>query len=95
MYQFNNMVKPLGSLVIVKTEELPETVSGILIPRSQDDKDKKDTGVVVSVGPDVTEVMVGDKILFKKWGAEVVEVEKEMMNFVEESDILAILVDEI
>ena len=75
------------------------TKSGIVIPDTAD-KEKPMLGTVVAVGPgkwnDKGErvqmsVKVGDKVLFKKYGPDEVEVEGKKYLVGDEEDILAII----
>jgi co-chaperonin GroES (HSP10) len=43
-------------------------------------------GVVVSTGPEVKDVEVGDVLLFTSWGVDEVEIDKEKHYFLIESD---------
>lgn len=75
------------------------TKSGIVIPDTAD-KEKPMMGTVVAVGPGKwnekgervqMSVKVGDKVLFKKYGPDEVEVEGKKYLVGDEDDILAIL----
>ena len=75
------------------------TKSGIVLPDSAE-KEKPMQGTVIAVGPgklnDKGEripmsVKVGDKVLFKKYGPDEIEVEKKKYLVGDEDDILAIL----
>jgi chaperonin GroES len=93
-------IKPLGDHVVVKLmEEEKVTASGIVLPDTID-KDKKEEGVVVAVGPGKMldsgkradmEVSVGQKVLFKKWGGDEVKVAGEEYKIIRMDDILAVL----
>jgi len=93
-------IKPLGDHVLVKQIEKEEvTASGIVLPDTVD-KEKKAEGEVIAVGPgkmlesgqrSQMEVQVGNKILFKKWGGDEVEVGDEEYKIISHDDILAIV----
>ena len=93
-------IKPLGDHVLVKpVKEEEVTASGIVLPDTVD-KEKKAEGDVVAVGPGKVlengtrsqmEVKVGNRILFKKWGGDEVEVDDEEYKIISQDDILAIL----
>lgn len=65
------MIKPLGDRVLVKPAAIEDsTASGIIIKRS--DKEKQDTGTVIAVG-DGQEIAKyglkdGDTVLYQKFG---------------------------
>lgn len=94
------MIKPLGDHVLVKPlKEEEVTASGIVLPDTVD-KEKKAEGSVVAVGPgkmledgsrSAMEVTVGQRVLFKKWGGDEVEFEKEEYKIISQEDILAIV----
>lgn len=93
-------IQPLADHVVVKLLEKEKmTASGIVLPDSGD-KDKKEEGEVVAVGPGKMlesgtrapmDVLVGQKVLFKKWGGDDVKVEGTEYKIVRMDDILAIL----
>ncbi len=91
-------IQPLSNRVVLKPlDEEKMTQSGIVLP---DRDEKPTTGEVVAVGPgkkgdDGTvipmEVQVGQKVLFKKYGFDEVEVEGEKYLIGDEGDIVAVL----
>ena len=83
-------MKPLGSNIVLETIKKEESISGIILPDTVD-KEQKDVGIIISIGKLVQEVKPGDKVVFKKWNAEVVDFEKKVYTIINESDILAIL----
>ena len=83
-------MKPLGSNIVLETVKKEESISGIILPDIVD-KEQKDVGIIISIGKLVQEVKPGDKVVFKKWNAEVVDFEKKVYTIINESDILAIL----
>lgn len=93
-------IKPLGDHIVVKILEAEQvTASGIVLPDTAD-KEKKAEGEVIAVGPGkilesgqraTMEVSVGQKILFKKWGGDEVEVEGEDYKIISQDDVLAII----
>lgn len=93
-------IKPLGDHIVVKIIKEEEVTSfGIVLPESAE-KEKKAQGEVVAIGPGKLldsgarapmEVQVGDHIVFKKWGGDEVEIDKQEYKIVSQSDVLAIL----
>lgn len=93
-------IKPLGDHIVVKTLKKEETTaSGIFLPDTMD-KEKKAEGEVVAAGlgkilkngqRGQMEVMVGQKILFKKWGGDDVEVDGKEYKIINQEDVLAII----
>jgi len=57
-------VQPLAEYVVVQAEEAQtKTASGLFLPSGAAEKPK--VAVVVAVGPEVTAVQVGDRVLYK------------------------------
>lgn len=93
-------IRPLSDHIVVKLlEEEQVTKSGIVLPDTVD-KEKKAEGEVMAVGPGKLlesgqrasmEVAVGQKILFKKWGGDEVEVDEEEYKIISQEDVLAII----
>lgn len=94
-------LKPLGDHVIVKPMKAEEvTKSGIVLP-STADKEKPEQGEVVAIGPGKWDedgekripmsVKVGDKVVFKKYSPDEVDVDDEEYLVLSESDIIAII----
>lgn len=92
--------RPLSNhLFIEAVEEEKTTKSGIVIPDTAD-KEKPQQGKITAVGPGkVNEkgeripmsVKVGDKVLFKKYGPDEIEVDSKKYLVGDEDDVLAIL----
>ncbi len=87
-------LKPLAGYVVVKREvEASQTSSGIFLTDSA--KEKPQRGEVMAVGTGKegksTQVQVGQKVLFKKYGPTEVEMDGQEMLLLEEEDILAII----
>ncbi len=93
-------LKPLSNHIFLEPlVEDKKTKSGIVLPDTAE-KEKPMVGKVVAVGPgklnDKGEVMamtvkVGDKVLFKKYGPDEIEVDGKKYLVAEETDILAII----
>ena len=91
---------PLSNHLFIESEEAVKTTkSGIVIPDTAD-KEKPMLGKVVAVGPGKwsekgelvpMSVKVGDKVLFKKYGPDEVEVDGKKYLVGDEDDILAII----
>nr|CRY94400.1 hypothetical protein [uncultured prokaryote] len=93
---------PLADRVVIKTVEAEETTkSGIILTGSA--KEKPQVAQVLAVGPggvvDGKEVQmtvkVGDKVLTSKYSGTEVKVDGEECTIVRQSDILAVVVDEL
>jgi chaperonin GroES len=93
-------VMPLADRVVIDPS-MPETTTsfGLIIPDTAS-KEKPETGIVVAVGPGrigddnmliPVGVMVGDRVMFNKYGYDEVKVNGKEYYIVSESNILAIL----
>lgn len=92
--------QPLSNHVFIETlKEDKATKSGIVLPDTTE-KEKPILGKVVAVGPGkINEkgdrmpmsVKIGDKVLFKKYGPDEIEVDGKKYLVGEDSDILAIV----
>ena len=92
--------KPLSNHLFIEAEkEEQKTKSGIVLPDTAE-KEKPVRGIVVAVGPGklsekgeriLMSVKVGDKVLFKKYGPDEIEVDGKKYLVGDEDDILAIL----
>lgn len=90
-------LKPLDDRVVVRPMDAEETTAGgIVLPDTA--KEKPQRGKVLAVGPgrllDSGErcaigVVVGDEVLFGKYGGTEIEVDGEEVKILRESDILA------
>ena len=93
-------IKPLSNHIFIQpVEEEKMTKSGIVLPETAD-KEKPIIGKVFAVGPGkVSEngarlpmsLKVGDKVLFKKYGPDEIEVDKKKYLVGTEDDVLAII----
>ncbi len=81
-------LNPLADNVVAMAEEVSnKTASGIYLPDNATEKPK--TAKVVAVGPSVSQVKVGDKIIYKSFSTTEVKVNKEEYIIVKEEDVLA------
>lgn len=87
-------VKPLSDRVLIQPTPAEEvTISGIIIPDSA--KEKPLRGTVLAVGPgtkdEEMQLKAGDVVLYGKYAGTEVEIEKEKVLIMRQSDVLAIL----
>lgn len=92
-------IQPLFNHVLIQPSKADDMLpSGILLPDTA--KDKPQMGVIMAIGPGITDdkgktipmsVKVGQKVMYKKWGGNEVKVHGEEWMIVEEKDILAIV----
>ena len=92
--------KPLSNHVFIEPiGEEQKTKSGIVLPETAE-KEKPVKGKILAVGPGkpnekgeriAMSVKVGDTVLFKKYGPDVIELDGKKYLVGDEDDILAIL----
>ena len=85
---------PLAGYVVVKREEeASQTSTGIYLTDAAKEKPQRGEVMAVGVGKEGKEsqVKVGQKVLFKKYGPTEVEMDGQEMLLLEEEDILAII----
>lgn len=85
------MITPLKDFVLIK-ELKPEniTASGIVIP-DQVDQEPPTQGTVIETGWDVKEIKKNDVVMFRRYGFEEVQVEKESYLIGKEEHIFAVI----
>lgn len=85
--------RPAKDVIVLKKYDPPkQSEGGIVIPESATKEPNVDkVGEVLHVGSDIKCVKVGDKVAFSHYGANVVNLGGEMLVFVKEENILAIL----
>lgn len=79
------IITPTGKnkILVIEDEPKKETDSGILSPVDVNWDSPIGTGVVYSVGDDVTEIRPGDKVVFQKYLKRESEIEgKKYLRFV-------------
>lgn len=92
-------IRPLHDRVIVKRlEEERKTASGIVIPESA--TEKPDQGEIIAVGNGKVgddgkirplDVKVGDKVLFSKYGGQIVKIQGQELMVMREEDIMGVI----
>ena len=84
-------VRPLGKKVLVaENKRENQTASGIIL-EGRDVQGESKTGTVLAIGPEVTAVKVGDKVLLEWNKASVVTVDGAQRVMLLEEFIVAVL----
>lgn len=83
------MLKAIGTNICVKVDKVEDKVGSIYVP--DDAKEKKQTGLVITVGDSVAFVKKGDKIIFGKYSGSEVEIDRVTYLIFKEDDVLAVL----
>jgi len=93
-------LQPLGKRILVKPSQIEERTSGgLVIPPTSGDEKRPETGEVIKLGTGKDkkgkeinfEIKVGDKVYFKKYSPEEVEIDQEKYLIIDIEDILAII----
>ncbi|MGI5898102.1 MAG: co-chaperone GroES [Candidatus Dojkabacteria bacterium] len=92
-------IQPLGKKVLVKPDVIEEKTSGgLVLPPSSTEGEKPETGVIVKLGEGtfkgkkvVFDVKVGDRVYFKKYSPDEIEIDSEKYLLLDVDDILAII----
>lgn len=90
-------LKPLGHRIVAKqVEKQSKTASGFYLP--EEAKEKPELAEVVAIGPKVTDIKVGDKVLYKTYSTPIkVDGEEYLVLTVDndelekEGEVLAVL----
>ena len=82
-------IKPMNGRVVVKPiERKDETVGGIYLPDTAEEK--LNEGEVIAVAEDAPEeVAVGDRIIYREYGGTEVKLDDETYILLTEDDLLA------
>jgi len=90
-------IRPLDDRVVVRPIDADETTAGgIVLPDSA--KEKPQRGTVLAVGPGrlldsgqrgELSIVVGDEVIYGKWGGNDIEVNGDEVKILREMDILA------
>ncbi len=92
-------IKPIGGNILVKPEPEEETTKSGLIVQSSTKGERPQSGKIVALGTGAMDdsgkkiafnVKVGDKVMFKKYSPEEVEIDGEEYLIMKEADILAV-----
>ncbi|KKR05554.1 MAG: 10 kDa chaperonin [candidate division WS6 bacterium GW2011_GWF2_39_15] len=91
------VLQPIGKRVVVTADVVEEKTSGgLIVPPSANEDKKPASGTVAALGMVNDKefkftVKVGDKVYFKKYSPEEIEIDGTKYLVLEEEDILAIV----
>lgn len=81
-------ITPMADNVVAQLEEASnQTASGLYLPDNATEKPK--TAKVVAVGKKVTDIKVGDRIIYKSYSSTDIKVDGQEYLIVKAEDILA------
>ncbi len=83
------MIKPLLNRVVLKeVENATETASGILLPKSE--QEKQNIATIEAIGSDVIDVInVGDTVIYDRYKGTTIKKDDESYIIIEDKHILA------
>ena len=82
-------IKPLADRVVaVKEAPQEKTASGILLGEA---KETPNTATVSAIGPDVKNVKVGDRIMYREYSTTNIKIDGVEHLIIKEEDVLATL----
>lgn len=85
------MFKPLNNMVIIKKlEEEVKSKSGIILVSSTEDRERNDLGEVVAISNEITELIIGDKVIYSKYAGSTLKQDGEDYLIISIDDILAV-----
>ncbi len=88
-------IKPIGRRILVEeTKTQEKRSSGLIIPGNSDDKDIK-YAMVLAIGTDISEISIGDKIIFKKNSGISMEHDGSNYLLLEYDEVLASIKEDI
>lgn len=84
------IVKPLGKKVFVGENKREATTASGIVIQGNDSKGDSKSGTVLAIGPDVTEVKVGD-VIYLMWNkSKPVTIDGVQRVIIDEDDIVAV-----
>ena len=92
-------ITPIGSRVLVSPDKVDEkTTGGLILPPTSTEDQKPETGVIVKLGEGKVKgkqmefnVKVGDRVYFKKYSPDELEIDGEKFLLLDAGDVLAVI----
>ena len=81
-------MKVLNNKILITIQNAGKTKSGIILTST--DKIIAEVGTVKEIAKEVKKVKKGDKVLFKSYSLDIVEVDDAKYVFLDEKDVIAI-----
>jgi len=87
------MLRPRNDYVALKRDKPEEKFAGgiVLAHLAEDVSQSPEQGVVLQLGPKVTEVKVGDRVLIGAFAGWTFKVHAELVGLIKDGEILAVL----
>ena len=92
-------ITPIGSRVLVSPDKVDEkTTGGLILPPTSTEDQKPETGDIVKLGEGKVKgkqmefnVKVGDRVYFKKYSPDELEIDGEKFLLLDAGDVLAVI----
>lgn len=85
-------LKPIYNRLVVKRDPTYKLDSGLIVVENTKDRNElKPEGTVLAIGHDVHDVVVGDRVVFRKMSGTEVKVEGDDLLVMTEDDVIAVL----
>ena len=92
-------ITPIGSRVLVSPDKVDEkTTVGLILPPTSTEDQKPETGIIVKLGEGKVKgkqmefnVKVGDRVYFKKYSPDELEIDGERFLLLDAGDVLAVI----
>ena len=92
-------ITPIGSRVLVSPDKVDEkTTGGLILPPTSTEDQKPETGIIVKLGEGKIKgkqmefnVKVGDRVYFKKYSPDELEIDGEKFLLLDAGDVLAVI----
>ena len=92
-------ITPIGSFVFVSPDKVDEkTTGGLILPPTSTEDQKPETGIIVKLGEGKVKgkqmefnVKVGDRVYFKKYSPDELEIDGERFLLLDAGDVLAVI----
>lgn len=83
---------PTSDRVLIKRQVREDrTPGGLYIPATAHDDHHSQQGVVVSIGPKVTSLSIGQKVLLPKYAGQEVNIDDVAHQLIPESEVLGVV----
>ncbi len=86
-------ITPLGKRILARPDAIEEkTAGGLVLPPNSNDEQRPATGTVIALGQAKSfNVSIGDRIYFKKYSPEEIEIEGVKYLILDTDDVLAVI----
>ena len=80
-----------ANVLIEPIEQVSETASGFILTQVEQDHTKARMGIVRAISSQVTDVQVGETVIYSHWSPVEVEFDDATMYVISDGDILAVV----